>query len=62
MRSKIIIEKADKGSATVIMSNEDHTTEVRRQLNQEENYTKLADDPTENFLLFTQHGHARLDG
>ena len=49
-RTDIVIKKADKGSATVVMSREDYIREVRRKLNQEENYRKLDDDPTDSFL------------
>ena len=49
MKRDIVIKKAGKGSATVIMSSADYITEVRCQLNEEVNYSKLSDDPTEIF-------------
>ena len=40
------IKPADKDSATVIMSQEDCVTEAMRQLNKEEHYRQLDQDPT----------------
>ena len=48
-RTDIVIKKADKGSATVVMSREQYTGEVMRQLNNHHHYEKLSGDPTELF-------------
>lgn len=40
------IKPADKGSATVIMSRENYVTEAMWQLNKEEHYRQLGQDPT----------------
>ena len=44
----IVIKKADKGSATVIMNTTDYLREGYRQLNDKDFYTKLKEDPTMN--------------
>ena len=48
-RTDIIIKKADKGSATVVMSREDYVSKVMQHLNIEQHYKKLQEDPTELF-------------
>ena len=45
-REDIIITKADKGSAVVIVDVKDYIKEPERQLNNSENYRKLQEDPT----------------
>ena len=40
-RTDIIIEKADRGLATVVMLREDYVTKVMEHLNNEEHYKKL---------------------
>ena len=45
-RTDIIIKKADKGLATVVMSRENYVREVMRQLENEQHYLKLSEDPT----------------
>ena len=45
-REDIIITKADKGGAVVIMDVKDYIKEAARQLNNTENYRKLQEDPT----------------
>ena len=50
-RTDIVIKKADKGSATVIMSREDYIGNVRSHLDNEDHYLKLDDDPTQRFSL-----------
>ena len=45
----IVIKKADKGSAVVIMNTNDYIREATRQLYTPENYQKLSDDPTAKF-------------
>ena len=42
----IIITKADKGDAVVIVGVKDYIKEAERQLNNTENYGKLQEDPT----------------
>ena len=49
-RSDIIISKADKGGATVIMDVKDYIDEANRQLNDSNFYRKLDEDPTETHL------------
>ena len=46
---EIVIKSANKGSATVIMSREDYVTEAMRQLNREEHYHRLDQDPTPEY-------------
>ena len=45
-REDIIITKADKGGALVIVDVKDYIKETERQLNNTENYRKLQEDPT----------------
>ena len=45
---KIIIKKADKGSAVVVMNTTDYLREGYRQLNDTNFYTKLDHDPTQS--------------
>ena len=47
-REDIIITKADKGGAVVILNTEDYIKEANRQLNDESAYKQLNDDPTES--------------
>ena len=49
-RSDIIISKADKGGATVIMGVKEYITEADRQLNDRNFYRQLAEDPTNRHL------------
>ena len=49
-RTDIVIKRADKGSATVVMSREQYIDEVMRQLNNHHHYEKLPGDPTELFF------------
>ena len=51
-RTDIIIKKADKGLATVVMSHEDYISKVMQHLNDEQHYKKLQEDPNE---LFSRH-------
>ena len=44
---KIVIKKADKGSAVVVMNTTDNLSEGYRQLNDPKFYTKLHHDPTQ---------------
>ena len=44
---EIIIKKADKGSAVVVMNTTDYLREGYRQLSDTKYYTKLIDDPTD---------------
>ena len=48
-RTDIIIKKADKGSATVVMSRDNYVREVMRQLKHEQHYLKLSEDLTDRF-------------
>ena len=48
-RTDIVIKRADKGSATVVMSKDDYLTRVMSHLNNMQFYEKLSDDPTEQF-------------
>ena len=48
-RTDIVIKRADKGSATVVMSRENYVREVMRQLDNEQHYLKLSEDPTDRF-------------
>ena len=50
-RTDIVIRKADKGSATVIMSREDYINKVRRHLDNRDHYLKPNDDLTQRFSL-----------
>ena len=45
-REDIIITKADKGGAVVIVDVKDYIKEAERQLNNTDNYRKLQEDPT----------------
>ena len=45
-REDIIITKADKGGAVVIVDVKDYIKEAEQQLNNTENYKKLQEDPT----------------
>ena len=45
-REDIIITKADKGDAVVIVDVKDYIKEAQRQFNNTENYRKLLEDPT----------------
>ena len=49
-RSDIVIKKADKGSATLIMSRGDDVREVKRHLQNTTNYQRLDEDPTRHYL------------
>ena len=49
-RTDIVIKKADKGSATVVMSREDYISKVMCHLDDREYYRKLNEDPTIIFL------------
>ena len=49
-RTDIVIKKADKGSATVVMSRQQYVTEVMRHLQNQYHYEKLPEDPTEVFF------------
>ena len=44
---RIVIKKADKGSAVVVMNTIDYLREGYRQLNDTKFYTKLDHDPTQ---------------
>ena len=44
---EIVIKKADKGSAVVIMNTIDYLREGYRQLSNQNFYTKIREDPTE---------------
>ena len=48
-RNDIIIKRAEKGSATVVMSKEDYMTKVMQYLNNEQHHHKLDEDPTEQY-------------
>ena len=50
-RTDIVIKKADKGSAMVIMSREDYINKVRSHLDNRGHYLKLDDDPTQRVSL-----------
>ena len=51
-REDIIITKADKGGAIVILNVKDYIKEAERELNTTENYRKLQEDPvTTNMKL-----------
>ena len=45
-REDIIISKANKGGAVVIVDVKDYIKEAKQQLNSTENYRKLQEDPT----------------
>ena len=49
-RTDIVISKADKGGATVIMDVDDYINEAKRQLEDGNFYRMLNSDPTENHL------------
>ena len=49
LAGEIVIKPADKGSATVVMSQEDYVTEAMRQLNREDHYLRLDKNPTTQF-------------
>ena len=51
-REDIIITKADKGGAVVIVDVKDYIKEAERQLNNTENYRKLHEDPTATNMKF----------
>ena len=51
----IVIKKADKGSAIVIMNTIDYLREGYRQLNDSNFYTKLKKDPTQKISKFVRH-------
>ena len=46
---QVVLKKADKGSAVVLMNSNDYVQEINRQLSNQENYIKLHDDPTDRF-------------
>ena len=46
-RNDIIITKADKGGAVIILDIQDYIDEANRQLNDNNNYEQLDFDPTE---------------
>ena len=48
-RNDIIVKRADKGSATVVMSKEDYMTKVMQHLNNEQHYRELNEDPTDQY-------------
>ena len=50
-RTDIVINKADKGSATVTVSREDYISKVRSHLDNKGHYLKLDEDPTQRFSL-----------
>ena len=50
-RPDTVIKKADKGSATVIMSREDYINNVRSHLDNRDHYLKPNDDLTQHFSL-----------
>jgi hypothetical protein len=45
--TSIVIKKADKGAAVVIMNREDYITEAERQLSDQNFYIETAEDLTE---------------
>ena len=49
-KTDIVIKKADKGSATVVMSREDYIFKFMCPLDDREHYRKLNEDPTIIFL------------
>ena len=49
LRTDIVIKRADKGSATVVMSREDYISKVMNHLDNREHYQLLDDDPTADF-------------
>ncbi len=50
----IIIKKADKGTATVVMNKSDYLKEGYRQLSDSAFYKKLDSDPTLRFNTYLQ--------
>ena len=50
VRTDIVIKKADKGSATVVMECEDYISKVMSLLNNREHYRKLDENPTDIFI------------
>lgn len=48
-RDKMVIKKANRGSAAVDLDKEDYLQEDYRQLNNQDNYLKLASDSTPTF-------------
>jgi len=47
-RTDIVIKPADKGSGTVVMNRQDYLNECYRQLNNQQFYKKVNEDPTDN--------------
>ena len=47
---EIVIKKADKGSAVVIMNTTDYLREGYRQLSDGNFYVKIGEDPTEQII------------
>ena len=54
-RTDIVIKKADKGSATVVMSRENYIAKVMQHLNDHQHYEKLSGDPTALFEREIKH-------
>ena len=50
IRDDLIFTKADKGGALVIMDVKDYVSEVNRQLDDEQFYKKLTNDPTQVYV------------
>jgi hypothetical protein len=46
---ELMIKKADKGSAIVVMNTSDYITETERQLSNSKAYKRLTEDPTEQY-------------
>ena len=59
-REDIIITKADKGGAVVIVDVKDYMKEVERQLNNTENYRKLQQDPTATNLKLVNDNDKKI--
>ena len=55
-REDIIITKASKGGAVVIMDVKDYIKETERQLNNTENFKKLQEDPTATNMKLVNDG------
>ena len=47
--TNLVIKRADKGSAVVVMNRDDYTAEALRQLNNTDHYTEYDTDPTHSF-------------
>ncbi len=46
----IVVKKADKGGAIVVLNRSDYIEECHRQLNNQRDYTRLTADPTKSYL------------